>query len=87
MYYAVTHWILGVRVAFDGLVVNPCIPSDWPGFEVARQWRGATYKITVKNPKGIQKGVRSVELNGQAISGPIPPQPVGSVNEVVVEMG
>jgi N,N'-diacetylchitobiose phosphorylase len=87
MYYAVTHWILGVRVAFDGLVVNPCIPSDWPGFEVTRQWRGATYKITVKNPKGIQKGVRSVELNGQAISGPIPPQPVGSVNEVVVEMG
>ena len=87
MYHAVTHWILGVRVAFDGMIVDPCIPSDWPGFEVTRQWRGATYHIAVKNPNSIQKGVKSIGLNGQPISGPIPPQPAGSINELVVEMG
>ncbi|HEX7973060.1 MAG TPA: hypothetical protein VF498_01520, partial [Anaerolineales bacterium] len=87
MYYAVTHWMLGVRVTLNGLVVDPCIPGDWPGFEVSRQWRGASYQITVANPGGVQKGVRSVELNGQLVSGPIPPQPTGSSNQVRVEMG
>jgi N,N'-diacetylchitobiose phosphorylase len=88
MYYAVTHWMLGVRVAFDGLRIDPCIPAEWPGFEVTRQWRGATYHITVKNPGKVQKGVKSIALNGQPVTTAfIPPQPVGSVNEVVVEMG
>jgi N,N'-diacetylchitobiose phosphorylase len=87
MYHAVTHWILGVRVKFDGLIVDPCIPGSWPGFEVHRQWRGAEYHITVKNSQGVQKGVKVVTLNGQPVSGAIPPQARGSVNEVVVEMG
>jgi N,N'-diacetylchitobiose phosphorylase len=54
---------------------------------VDRQWRGADYHITVKNPQGVQKGVKSIMLNGELVSGAIPPQPAGSVNEVLVEMG
>ena len=42
------------------LVIDPCVPPDWKDFEVKRQWRGATYNITVKNPDGVQKGVKSV---------------------------
>lgn len=87
MYHAVTHWILGVRVSFTGLIVDPCVPGDWPGFEVTRQWRGATYNITVKNPNSVQKGVKQVTMNGKVVSSPIHPQPAGSVNELVVEMG
>ncbi|HEX9019323.1 MAG TPA: hypothetical protein VF806_09055 [Anaerolineaceae bacterium] len=87
MYHAVTHWMLGVRVTLRGLVIDPCIPGDWPGFEVNRQWRGADYHITVSNPRGAQKGVASVRLNRQPVQGPIPPQPAGSVNEVLVELG
>jgi N,N'-diacetylchitobiose phosphorylase len=88
MYHAVTHWILGIRVGFDGLIVDPCIPSDWPEFEVTRQWRGATYHITVRNPKGVYKGVKSLRLNGKPISGStIPVQSAGSVNQVVAELG
>ena len=87
MYHAVTHWILGIRPGFDGLTVDPCIPSSWPGFEVTRQWRGATYEIRVANPRGAQKGVKSVTLNGKPVSGPIPVQPAGSVNKVLIEMG
>jgi N,N'-diacetylchitobiose phosphorylase len=86
MYHAVTHWILGVRPGFDGLTIDPCIPSQWPGFEVTRQWLGATYHIKVTNPRGAQQGVKVQHLNGQWISGPIPPQPAGSVNSVEVEM-
>jgi N,N'-diacetylchitobiose phosphorylase len=87
MYHAVTHWILGIRVGFDGLVIDPCIPGEWPGFEVTRQWRGATYHITVQNLEQVQKGVKSIRLNGKLISGPIPPQPADTIYEVLVEMG
>ncbi len=86
-YTAVTRWMLGVRLTFDGLIVDPCIPGKWPEFQVIRQWRGATFNVTVKNPDGVQKGVKSVLLNGKSMPGPIPPQPPGSVNDVVVNMG
>ena len=87
MYTAATRYILGIRTEFAGLVVDPCIPSDWTGFRVSRQWRGATYEIEVRNPSGVEKGVKSVTLNGRPIDGPIPIQPAGSSNGVVVVMG
>jgi N,N'-diacetylchitobiose phosphorylase len=86
-YTAVTRWILGVRLTFGGLVVDPCVPADWKSFEVTRQWRGAKYHIVVENPDGVEKGVKTVTLNGKAGSMPISPQPAGSVNEIVVRMG
>jgi N,N'-diacetylchitobiose phosphorylase len=86
-YTAATRWILGVRLTFGGLIVDPCIPHDWDGFQVTRRWRGATYRITVRNPGGVQKGVKETRLNGIQVVGPIVPQPVGSVNDLAVEMG
>ena len=86
-YVACTNWMLGIQLSFEGLVVDPCIPSDWPGFEVHREWRGAEYNIVVKNPDAVQKGVKSITLNGAEISGAIPPQKPGSVNEILVVMG
>jgi len=86
-YTAATRWILGIRLTFDGLIIDPCIPAGWREFAVTRRWRDATFHITVRNPNGVQKGIRSLALNGQPIKGPIPPQPAGSVGEVEVEMG
>lgn len=86
-YTAVTHWILGVRPGFDGMVIDPCIPAAWHEFEVVRQWRGATFRISVCNPDGVEKGVRSVMLNGKLLDGSIPPQKPGTVNQVRVVMG
>ena len=87
MYHAVTHWMLGVRVGFTGLTIDPCIPAGWQEFEVTRQWREATYEIMVRNPQGVQKGVKTICLNGNSVDNPIPPQPKGSINQVFVEMG
>jgi N,N'-diacetylchitobiose phosphorylase len=86
-YIAVTRWILGVRLSFDGMIVDPCIPAGWKEFSVIRQWRGATFEITVKNPNGVQNGVLSTTLNGKAVEGPIAAQAAGTVNKVVVVMG
>jgi N,N'-diacetylchitobiose phosphorylase len=86
-YTAVTKYILGVRPTFDGLVIDPCIPKDWKGFEVQRKWRGALYNIKVQNPDGVEKGVKSITLNGTRVEGPIPVQASGTENEIEVVMG
>jgi N,N'-diacetylchitobiose phosphorylase len=86
-YTAVTRWLLGVRLSFEGLIVDPCIPGDWKEFHVTREWRGAVFEISVSNPRGVQKGVASTTLNGVPVDGPIAPQPSGSVNQVQVIMG
>ena len=86
-YTAATRWILGVRLSFEGLIVDPCIPAEWKGFQVTRRWRGAAFEITVTNPRGVQKGVQSITLNGEPVDGAIPPQQAGSANQVTVVMG
>ncbi len=86
-YHAVTHWILGVRPGYEGLTIDPCIPAEWREFEITREWRGATYHILVKNPRGVQKGVKTVSLNGKPVKGEIPRQKPGSRNEIIVYMG
>ena len=55
-YFAATHYILGVRPTYDGLIIDPCIPASWDGFEMDRIFRGKKVHISVKNPSHIQKG-------------------------------
>ncbi|MBR1583488.1 MAG: N,N'-diacetylchitobiose phosphorylase [Spirochaetales bacterium] len=55
-YFAATHYILGVRPTYDGLIIDPCIPASWDGFEMDRIFRGKKLHITVKNPSHIEKG-------------------------------
>ena len=59
-----SQYILGIRPEFDGLRIDPCIPSDIKGFTCDRTFRGSHYHIEVLNPDGVQKGVGSVTVNG-----------------------
>ncbi|MGE5439936.1 MAG: GH36-type glycosyl hydrolase domain-containing protein, partial [Bacteroidota bacterium] len=86
-YTAVTKYILGIRPSYYGLVIDPCIPKDWTGFEVKRKWRGALYNIKVLNPDGVEKGVKCISVNGEPVEGPVPVQAPGTENEVEVTMG
>lgn len=85
-YYAATQYLLGVRPEFDSLTIDPCIPADWKEFTVDRIWRGAEYRIRVTNPKGVEKGVAEIRLNGETVDS-IPVQAPGSVSEIEVIMG
>ena len=62
-FYAITQYILGIRPDFDGLLIDPCIPTNWKGFKVTRKFRGATYQIEVVNPDGKSKGVKKVTVD------------------------
>lgn len=86
-YFAATRYLLGVRPDFDGLIIDPCIPHDWSGFEMTRVWRGATYNITVINSEKVSKGIKEVKLNGKTITSKIPIQKSGTTCEVTVMMG
>jgi len=75
MYTAATKYILGVRPTLEGLVIDPVIPHDWPEYTMQREWRGATYEITVKNPAGRSSSVHGVTVDGV----PLAPVPVPDV--------
>ena len=69
----VSQYILGVQPTLKGLCIDPCIPHEMNGFELTRVFRGATYHITVDNTAHVEKGVRSVTVNGNQIQGNVLP--------------
>ncbi len=86
-YVAGTQWILGVRPDIDGLIVDPCIPSEWKEFRVTRQFRGATYHIHVTNPDKVSKGVAELRVNGEVLAGNKVPVFTEGEHQVEVRLG
>jgi cellobiose phosphorylase len=86
-YVAGTQWILGVRPDIDGLIVDPCIPSEWKEFRVKRQFRGATYHIHVTNPDKVSKGVAELRVNGEVLAGNKVPVFTEGEHQVEVRLG
>jgi cellobiose phosphorylase len=70
-YVAISQWILGIRPMYDGLLINPVIPSSWEGFRATRQFRGARYVIQVRR-KGPGNAL-SLEVDGEKIEGNLIP--------------
>ncbi len=64
---ASTQYLLGIRPEPEGLVIDPCLPSDWNGYEAVRKFRGCKLIIKVIKPQGISKGVKSITIDDQAI--------------------
>lgn len=71
IYQAATKYILGIRPVSSGLMIDPCIPSEWEGFKIKRVFRGITFNIEVENPDSIEKGIVALCVNGSAIDGNI----------------
>jgi cellobiose phosphorylase len=81
----ISQYILGIYPTHNGLQVNPCVPKDFGDFSVTRKYRGVTYEISVKNPAGVEKGVKSLTVDGVSVEGNVIPFEEGK--EVVkVEM-
>jgi cyclic beta-1,2-glucan synthetase len=57
--------ILGLRRTGDVLTMNPCIPPQWPGFEVAYNFGATTYRIIIENSRHLERGVAEAWLDGQ----------------------
>jgi cellobiose phosphorylase len=68
-YYSMTAYILGIRAEMEGLRIDPCVPAAWKGFKATRVFRGKKISINVTNPASVQRGVKSITVNGQKING------------------
>jgi len=91
-FVSISHYILGIRPEYDGLRIDPCIPAAMKGFSVTRHFRNAVYRIVVDNTAGVEKGVKSVALDGKPLNlfgdgALLPDLDDGKVHEVTVVMG
>ena len=84
MWYTVSEFILGIQPDYEGLRIDPCLPSTAKEYTVKRRFRGALYHIHVLNPDGHQKGVKRISLDGKAVSGNLVPWSEGEHQVEVV---
>ncbi len=68
MYRAGLEWILGFQLRGKTLLIDPCIPKKWPGFEIVYRYGATRYEIAVENPHGVSRGVTSFELDGNSLA-------------------
>jgi cyclic beta-1,2-glucan synthetase len=57
--------VLGLQLKGKTLRVEPCLPPDWPSFEMTYRHGKTAYRINVENPDGVETGVREVFVNDQ----------------------
>jgi len=67
MHRAGLEWILGFRLKGNSLHLDPCVPRDWPRFEILFRYRATRYEIVVENPRGVSRGIAHAELDGMAV--------------------
>jgi cellobiose phosphorylase len=86
MWLTVSQYILGIKPEYDGLLIDPCVPSTATEYSVKRKFRDAEYRIRICNPQGVNTGVVSMEVDGTPVEGNTIPYHPGS-HEVTVVMG
>ncbi|MBN1192752.1 MAG: hypothetical protein JXA36_03545 [Coriobacteriia bacterium] len=83
--------VLGLSTEADGpnryLVVRPCIPKDWESYGMTYRFGNTTYRITVDNPRGVNRGVDHVTLDGVRLAEcRVPLEDDGAEHRVIVAM-
>lgn len=87
-YQAAVKFILGIQPTYVGIRIDPCIPKEWEGFQVVKKFRNAVYDIRVKNPQGINKGIKEINVDGYRIKGSVLPVFEDEMtHDVLVTMG
>jgi len=90
LYRAGIEAILGFRLQGEFLLLAPCIPREWPRFEIVYQYHSARYEIAVENPHGVNRGVAKAELDGKTLPDGLTRVPLvddGQVHKVRVVLG
>jgi N,N'-diacetylchitobiose phosphorylase len=78
-YHAAVQWILGVRPEIEGLRIDPCIPTSWPGFTLRRVFRDRTLTIEIDNAARVSSGVVELSIDGLPVPGNL--APVGKLRD------
>jgi cyclic beta-1,2-glucan synthetase len=88
MYRAGIESILGLRRRGQTFVIDPCIPSTWPGYRIAWRFLDSHYEITVSNPTRRCRGIAVATLDGTPVdAGAIPLVNDGGAHDVQIVLG
>ncbi|WP_010248384.1 GH36-type glycosyl hydrolase domain-containing protein [Acetivibrio cellulolyticus] len=68
MYRVGMEYILGFKKNGDGLSIDPCIPKGWTGFDIKYKYKDTFYRIAVKNPDGVNKGIRKIIVDEKELN-------------------
>jgi cyclic beta-1,2-glucan synthetase len=69
MYRTAVEGILGIHLRAGTLKIDPCIPRAWASFEFTYKFGSSRYRISVKNPRGVSRGVAQASLDGKNLGG------------------
>jgi cyclic beta-1,2-glucan synthetase len=69
MYRVMLEWLLGFRVQGENLALDPCIPANWPGFEIVFRYRSARYEIASKIRSACAAAFWRRKLDGEMLTG------------------
>lgn len=72
-YYAISQFILGIQPDYAGLKIDPCIPKEWNGYSILREFREVKYVIEIQNPYHVSRGVLKLIVDDLEIEGNIIP--------------
>ncbi|MCE9559651.1 MAG: glycosyl transferase family 36 [Armatimonadetes bacterium] len=61
-------YILGVRATFEGLEINPNLPTELGSVSLTRQFRGDTFAITIEQGQNLKVWVDGVESTSRVIA-------------------
>ncbi len=87
-FVVISQWILGIKPEYDGLTIDPCIPRQWDGYRIHRQFRGNFYEIILYNPEHVSKGIAKMVVDGNEVIGnQIPLFNDGKIHVVEATMG
>jgi cyclic beta-1,2-glucan synthetase len=67
MYRLGVEALLGVKRQGSHLTIDPCIPSEWDGYDMTYRDGETVYSIHIANPQHISKGVSRVIVDGVII--------------------
>ena len=76
-FVAVSQGILGIRPAYDGLTVDPCLPDTVRACRITRLFRGTRYEITVSRSAAPGLRVNGTPVPGRTV--PLTDAPVCTV--------
>jgi cyclic beta-1,2-glucan synthetase len=89
MYQAGIEGILGIRREGAFLLVDPCIPPDWPGYEARVKVDGTRYDIRVVSPSRRSRSISRAVLDGVDLrveQGPLRIALDGAVHDLRLEI-
>jgi len=65
----IIEWMFGLRSDYDGLLIEPCLPSKWKKCSAQRTFRGKTFDVHFERKAHEKSNSQRIILNGKPIEG------------------